>query len=355
MYHPHHNYPRPIPRRQNPKLRASYGVPVNLQCRPSTGMHFRNSQMSNTFSKPQIPIGKEVREVKMVHSPEVKINLDSVEQPPVYYQKSINSLNLFQQQSQRCSYETLRTASTSTESLLSANNQTTNISIINPNTMSPMTPMGMNNLVRSQENLLCQPFGMDMNMCNNEYFHKRKISMSNLMTPNPFNLNNMNGLNPAIPNGLYEGRFTQSNKKSSKCYYNKFNSPSENSNNENTVILTLKIKIAKDEYRVFNLKKFDDLFISLQKFFDLNQIKQDLIKPIVSKIFNALNKIFYLMNNKIGLYDQEYLSSLYNLWKKNNGKIPNIRSRNEPKTEKKNKSFTDGYEEKNKKKMNSSC
>ena len=60
------------------------------------------------------------------------------------------------------------------------------------------------------------------------------------------------------------------------------------------------------------------------------------------------------MNNKIGLYDQEYLSSLYNLWKKNNGKIPNIRSRNEPKTEKKNKSFTDGYEEKNKKKMNSS-
>ena len=335
------NYTRPITRRQNPKLRPSYGVSMNLQCRPSTGMHFRNSQMSNKFSKPQIPIGKEVREVKMVHSPEVKINLDSVEQPPVYYQKSINSLKLFQQQNQRCSYETLRTASTSTESLLSSNNQPTNISIINPNTMSPMTPMGMNNLVRSQENLLVQPFAM--NICNNEYFHKRKISMSNLMTPNPFNMN-----------GLYEGRIAQSNKKNSKCYYNKFNSPSENSNSENTVILTLKIKIAKDEYRVFNLKKFDDLFISLQKFFDLNQIKQDLIKPIVSKIFNALNKIFYLMNNKIGLYDQEYLSSLYNLWKKNNGKIPSIRSRNEPKKEKKNKSFTDGYEEKNKKKINSS-
>ena len=28
------------------------------------------------------------------------------------------------------------------------------------------------------------------------------------------------------------------------------------------------------------------------------------------------------MNNRIGLYDQEYLNSLYRLWKKNNEQIP---------------------------------
>ena len=107
-----------------------------------------------------------------------------------------------------------------------------------------------------------------------------------------------------------------------KKYYNKFNSAKENSTNENTVILTLKIKVAKDDYRVFNLKKYDDLFISLEKFFDLNKIEQSLVKPIVTKIFTALNKIFWLLNNKIGIYDQEYLNSLYKLWMKNNEKIP---------------------------------
>ena len=107
-----------------------------------------------------------------------------------------------------------------------------------------------------------------------------------------------------------------------KKYYNKFNSSKENSTNDNTVILTLKIKVAKNDFRTFNLKKYDDLFISLEKFFDLNKIDQSLVKPIVNKIFAALNKIFWLLNNKIGNYDKKYLASLYNLWKKNDETLP---------------------------------
>ena len=84
----------------------------------------------------------------------------------------------------------------------------------------------------------------------------------------------------------------------------------------------MKIKVAKNDYRTFNLKKYDDLFISLEKFFDLNKIEQSLVKPIVTKIFAALNKIFWLLNNKIGKYDSDYLSSLYKLWIKNNEKLP---------------------------------
>ena len=98
--------------------------------------------------------------------------------------------------------------------------------------------------------------------------------------------------------------------------------------NENTVILTLKIKVGKNDYRIFNLKKYDDLFISLEKFVDINKISQDLVKPLVSKIFLTLNKIFWLLNNKIGLYDQEYLHSLYKLWIKNNKEIPKSRNKN---------------------------
>ena len=134
-----------------------------------------------------------------------------------------------------------------------------------------------------------------------------------------------------------------------KKYFNKFNSTKENNTtNENTVILTLKIKVAPNDFRTFNLKKYDDLFISLEKFFDLNKIKQDLVKPIVTKIFAALNKIFWLLNNKIGIYDQEYLNSLHKLWIKNNEQIPK-RNNSKEEDSKSNKSNTDdGGNKKNK-------
>ncbi|MCQ2820131.1 MAG: hypothetical protein MJ252_22930 [archaeon] len=139
------------------------------------------------------------------------------------------------------------------------------------------------------------------------------------------------------------------NKNSNHSYFNKFNTPTENSNLENTLILTLRIKVGPNDYRVFNLKKYDDLFDALQKFFSLNQIKQELIKPIVNKIFIALNQIFFLMNNKIGIYDKDYLNSLYKVWMKNKGKIPKKNRHNSvdvPKVRKSfknNKSFTDGF------------
>ena len=118
-------------------------------------------------------------------------------------------------------------------------------------------------------------------------------------------------------------------RKKSKTYYNKFNNAKENCLNENTIILTLKIKVAKNDYRTFNLKKYDDLFVSLEKFVNINNINQELVKPLVTKIFKTLNKIFWLLNNKIGIYDQEYLSSLYRLWIKNNKQIPNSKNKNQ--------------------------
>ena len=153
-----------------------------------------------------------------------------------------------------------------------------------------------------------------------------KISSSN-------NSNNSNALGSSQNLSLKSKKSKNFGNPQRKKYFNKFNSAKENNtNSENTVILTLKIKVAKDDYRVFNLKKYDDLFISLEKFFDLNKIEQSLVKPIVTKIFTALNKIFWLLNNKIGIYDQEYLNSLYKLWMKNNEKIPKRNQENKNKS-----------------------
>jgi hypothetical protein len=134
--------------------------------------------------------------------------------------------------------------------------------------------------------------------------------------------NNSNSNNSNAPSSMKSKNSKNYGNPQRKKYFNKFNSSKENTTNENTVILTLKIKVAKDDFRVFNLKKYDDLFISLEKFFDLNKIEQNLVKPIVTKIFTALNKIFWLLNNKIGIYDQSYLNSLYKLWMKNNERLP---------------------------------
>ena len=148
-------------------------------------------------------------------------------------------------------------------------------------------------------------------------------------------IESLNGNNSNNTNGLQKTNSCDNNinvenrsGKKSKSHYNKFNTTKENNMNENTVILTLKIKVAKNDYRIFNLKKYDDLFVSLEKFVDINKIKQELVKPLVTKIFHTLNKIFWLFNNKIGIYDQEYLNSLYKLWIKNNQEMPKTRNKN---------------------------
>ena len=54
-------------------------------------------------------------------------------------------------------------------------------------------------------------------------------------------------------------------------------------------ILKLKLKVSPNEYKTFNLNIYDDLFISLESFFEINKIRKDLIKPIILKIFYSLN------------------------------------------------------------------
>ena len=302
-----------------------------------------NRQLSEISKTPEIQNEK----FKNVNSPEIKINLNNKFNSTELNKenKNVNNKNINQKLHTQCSMDDLKTAaSISNESLisgLSESNSTINFNNLKNNKdnfiVSPMTQTFlMNNNNNSNNNIITNSYNNlnEINeLCNNNVInHQKKISMNNLSSLNLFspniNYNNNNG-NPIQRSA--SNKFN-STKKSSKNFYNKFNSPKDTSSsnkNENTVILTLRIKIAKNDYRVFNLKKYDDLFMSLQKFFELNQIKQELVKPIVTKIFFTLNKIFWLLNSKIGIYDQEYLSSLYKLWMKDKDKIPNTNKNND--------------------------
>ena len=270
----------------------------------------------------------------MISSPEVKLNFDSVSKN----QNLISKMNFYSKRNNQYSLEDLRTqASTSSESLLSSNSKLSfnlrgsNESLLmnnnyNYNNTSPFNLNGLNNYCVNEYNIFNHQRNISMNnpsLNNMNFFSINNNTIQSLTSGNLFSCNNSNNNNSN--NTLRGSAKISSSKTNGKNYFNKFNSPKENCNNatsENTIILTLKIKISKDDYRVFNLKKYDDLFLSLQKFFDLNNIKQELVKPIVGKVFATLNKIFWLLNSKVGIYDQEYLNSLYRLWKKNNEKIP---------------------------------
>ena len=319
--------------------------------------------------------------VNMINSPEVKLNMDMLGQYSSI-QKNLNS-KLFQ--SPETNNSDLLTSSTfspqqqSNESIISVS---TNSSQYIPSNFHVLMPTnytlyqypchrkifsmggtqmnyfcGINNTnIMGNNNIINTTNPIKVNLKTNNQFGKSNKPIQNIYSSNAglcqnlrssyngYNCNKFNEKNKNLnPNdsvksggsgnnsdtskggasnnsGKNENKTTNVGKK--KNYFNKFNSPKENSTNENTVILTLKIKVAPNDFRVFNLKKYDDLFISLEKFFDLNKIKQELVKPIVTKIFAALNKIFWLLNNKIGIYDQEYLHSLHKLWIKNKEQIP---------------------------------
>ena len=218
-----------------------------------------------------------------------------------------------------------------------------NNTIINPNCNQNLPPIDLNNNSLINEikfsDINLNNIFQNNNKFNNESNHfQTQISvdiseLNSLTNKELLKIDSMrhsksNNINTISKNNNNSSNYSENhNRKKSKNYYNKFNTSKENNMNENTVILTLKMKVGKNDYRIFNLKKYDDLFVSLEKFVDINKIKQELVKPLVSKIFEALNKIFWLLNNKIGIYDLQYLNSLYKLWIKNNREIPKSRNK----------------------------
>ena len=88
--------------------------------------------------------------------------------------------------------------------------------------------------------------------------------------------------------------------------YNKFNSvnnelntPIINPITENTEILQVNVKIAKDKNVIFKLRRFDDLFLTVKLFCEINSIEEKLMKPIITKALCTLNSIYQIYNTQL--------------------------------------------------------
>lgn len=68
---------------------------------------------------------------------------------------------------------------------------------------------------------------------------------------------------------------------------------------ENTEILNVKVKISKDRTAIFKLKRYDDLFLTIKLFCEINSVDEKLIKPLIIKSLSALNTVYQVMNGKL--------------------------------------------------------
>ena len=68
---------------------------------------------------------------------------------------------------------------------------------------------------------------------------------------------------------------------------------------ENTEILKVNVKLSKDKFATFKLKRYDDVFETIKLFCEINSVDEKLIKPLIIKSLSTLNTIYQIVNCKL--------------------------------------------------------
>jgi hypothetical protein len=119
--------------------------------------------------------------------------------------------------------------------------------------------------------------------------------------------------NPIIINNNITNINVQINDKNKKkSITSAFNIP-DKKKEENTEILKLDLVYNNKSY-LMSLHRFDNIFQITKSFFSLHQLPEKLIKPVIAKIFESLNNIYFIFNKTINKRDIEYLDRIHSKW-----------------------------------------
>ena len=270
-------------------------IPTNSKGNVYFATNFINYANNNFSVKPKIEI-------------KPKINTNNI-LPTPYLQQNDNTNAI----TRYCSFISNQSCQ-SMNSLYSNNSTNSNFF---PNDIITIMPNELLNICPKINN----PKNNLMNSNNNKLIKENNFTEHNNINKKEKNNHECHNKNNSF-NGSSNFMFNKE-KENLRKSKNKFDANNKDNDNEkNIVILILVVKIGKNDKRLFYLKKFDNLFEKFQQFIDMNKINQKLTKPLISKIFSALDYVFTVLNNKIGKYDIKYLRSLHNLWLKNNKEIP---------------------------------
>lgn len=79
---------------------------------------------------------------------------------------------------------------------------------------------------------------------------------------------------------------------------------------ENTEILSIRVKVNDNQFILCKIRRFDDLFMTIKIFCEINQINSQLIRPLILEVFIVLNSIYSALNSMLSEDDMEYLSKI---------------------------------------------
>ena len=128
---------------------------------------------------------------------------------------------------------------------------------------------------------------------------KKSINLNDIKT-NGINLNESNNDNNAIKNKFDEVLNQNQIQKHEEI----------NPHLVNTVILQVSVKLPNNQTVMFKLKRFDDLFLTIKLFCEINSIEEKLIKPIIIKSLCAINTIYQIYNCEISSENIEVLKNV---------------------------------------------
>ena len=82
--------------------------------------------------------------------------------------------------------------------------------------------------------------------------------------------------------------------------------------NSNICVFKVKIKVNEGKTFCFQIKKYDNVFITFRNFCMYNNIPPYFYKPILIQIFLAMNRTFELFNSDVNKSNAMYISYLKN-------------------------------------------
>ena len=123
-------------------------------------------------------------------------------------------------------------------------------------------------------------------------------------------------INNNLNNNFIKNKFDEENKNTESI--EKFQAT--NKYLENTEVLQVKVKISENETATFKIKRFDDLFLTVSLFCEINSIDEKLMKPIIIKSLCALNTIYQVYNSNITKENAQMLNEVQKISNKNQAK-----------------------------------
>ena len=161
-------------------------------------------------------------------------------------------------------------------------------------------------------------FNFIPNYINNYYINNNIIIQNNTYQyPNLYSIlnsynNTIKAINPYLSNNNFSNALFSKNETN-------INNDTMNNNildpkKENTCILEINLKFGKDKIYCFKLKRFDDLFETVQIFCQIYDLNSNLYLPIINNIIKALNCIYGIYNIKLSQKEINELMFLKHLY-----------------------------------------